>query len=366
MKKKLLFVITKGSWGGAGRYVYDLAVTLKDEYDICVAAGGGGSLVDKIAAAGIRTAIIPSLERDIRLFGDVRAFKELLAFLRVERPDIVHLNSSKAGGIGALAARIARVRRIVYTAHGWAFNEPVSTVTKVFRWIASLATTLLCHRVITVSHFDMLHSPLGLHSVTVHNGISEIDFMSRADARREICSRAGIPEDSFIVGSISELHLNKGIDVLILAAYQVDHIQVVVMGEGEERGSLEELIRELKLEDRVHLIGFVEGAARYLKGFDVYTQPSRKEGLPYAILEAGMAEVPVIASAVGGIPEIVGDQISGDLVHAHNDENLAESLLELRDSPNTRAKYADALKARITRYFNLADMIRKTNDVYRS
>lgn len=365
-KKKLLFVITKGSWGGAGRYVYDLAVSLKDRYDITVAIGGGGMLVQKLKHEHVRTRIVPALARDIDIASDVRAFLELLKLFREEKPDIVHLNSSKAGALGAVAGRIARIRHIVYTAHGWVFNEPVSTLSKVFRWLVSLVTMLCAHRTITVSHFDTLLSPIKSRAQTVHNGIHPIDFIPRDAARKEICERAHIPEDAFIFGAMSELHVNKGIDILIEATYLVDNIQVVVMGEGEERSELEKLIKELSLEERVHLIGFVENSARYLKAFDAFVLPSRKEGLPYAVLEAGIAEVPVIASAVGGVPEIIIDQICGDLVHAFNDLALAESLKEFTENPNTLTHYREALSERIRRYFNFDDMVRHTAEIYES
>lgn len=355
-----MYVITKGSWGGAGRYVFDLAHALKGTYDVSVAVGSHGLLVDRLKADHIPTHLLSTLTRDITASKDSMAFFEMIKLFRREKPDIVHLNSSKAGALGAIAARIAGVPRIVYTVHGWAFNEPVSHLARLFRWVVSLITMLAAHRTITVSHFDMLLSPLGLHSVTVHNGIAPIDFVPRAEARAEICRRAGITGDAFIFGTIAELHTNKGIDVLIEATFAVDNVHVVVIGEGEERAQLETLITELNLNDRIHLIGFIENAARYLQAFDAFVLPSRKEGLPYAILEAGTAGVPVIASAVGGVPEIVGDQISGDLVHAFNIEKLAESLQEFTEQPNTIRHYAEALKERIARYFNLSDMVRKT------
>lgn len=365
-KKKLLFVITKGSWGGAGRYIYDLATSLAAQYAVSVAIGGGGMLVQKLKHEHVRTRIVPALARDIDLTSDFAAFFELLALFRAERPDIVHLNSSKAGGLGALAARLAGVPRIIYTVHGWAFNEPVSRLAKAFRWTASLLTMLLCHRTITVSHFDTLLSPIKLRSYTVHNGIRPIDCLPRHEARREICARAQIPVDAFIFGAMSELHVNKGIDILIEAAYLVDTIHIVVMGEGEERPALEKLIKELSLEDRVHLIGFVDNSSRYLKAFDAFVLPSRKEGLPYAVLEAGMAEVPVIAAAVGGVPEIIVDQVCGDLVHAFNDLALAESLKEFTENPNTLRHYSEALKERVRKYFNFDDMVRRTAEIYES
>ena len=366
MKKKLLFVITKSDWGGAGRYVFDMATSLSGEYDTAVALGGTGVLSARLREKGIRTISIPSLGRDLHAGSDSAAFFELLKIFRNEKPDIVHLNSSKAGGLGALAARLASVRKIIYTAHGWAFNEPVPALSRAFRWGASLATLLLSSRVITVSSFDEIHSPLGLETAMVHNGLVAPVFLPRAEARAEIVKRAGIREDGILFGTIAELHANKGIDILIEAFAQLREGHLVVIGEGEERMALEKLIRKLGLEKRVHLLGFVEGAARLLKAFDIFVLASRKEGLPYVLLEAGEAEVPVIASMVGGIPEIIDDQLSGVLVPAYDSDALAEALDELAAQPGTRAHYAERLKEKVERYFPLKGMVKKTVEVYES
>src|SRR6185369_2032810 len=105
----------------------DLATHLTDEYEVTVALGGNGILKRKLEEAGIRTIAVSSLGRDIDTKNDTSAFSELLSIFKKEKPDIVHLNSSKAGGLGALAARLSGVPRVFYTAHGWAYNEPVSS-----------------------------------------------------------------------------------------------------------------------------------------------------------------------------------------------------------------------------------------------
>lgn len=366
MKKKFLFVITKSNWGGAGRYVFDIATSLSGEHDVAVALGGTGALFEKLQNKNIRTIPIPSLNRDIHAQNDGAAFLELLKIFRDEKPDIVHLNSSKAGGLGALAARVAAVPRIIYTAHGWAFNEPVPALTKAFRWAASLATLLLASRVITVSRFDEIHSPLGLETTTVHNGIVMPALLPQKEARTEIAKYAGITENDFIVGTIAELTANKGIDILIEAFAHTESGHLVVIGEGEERRALEARIKRLKLEKRVHLLGFISDAATLLRAFDIFVLASRKEGFPYVLLEAGFAGVPVIASTVGGIPEIIDDQLSGVLVPAYDSDALAEALNELAANPGTRAHYAARLKEKVERYFPLYGMIKKTVEVYES
>jgi glycosyltransferase involved in cell wall biosynthesis len=361
-KQKLIFIITKSDWGGAGRYVYDLATSLAEEYDVAVALGGEGALKERLSASGIRLIPIASLGRNISTLKDVRAFFELFRILKKERPAVVHLNSSKAGGLGALAAQLAGVNRVVFTVHGWAYNEPVPALSKLFRWTASLATVLLSDKVITVSDFDRTHTPLGLSATTIHNGIAETAFLPREEAR----ARLNIPGETrhTVIGTVAELHRNKGVDILLNALVQIPEAVLVVVGDGEERRALEAQIKRLRLEERVELKGFVPDAASLLKAFDLFVLASRKEGLPYVLLEAGAAGTPVIASTVGGIPEIVDDGLTGALFPAYDAAALAKTANELIAAPATRAHYADRLKEEITRYFGLRGMVKRTSEVY--
>ncbi len=363
-RKKVLFVVTKSNWGGAQRYVYDLATQISKEYEPVVASGPGGILLQKLSTASVRVHELPALMRDISALTDLRALRELYTLMRTERPHIVHLNSSKAGFLGAIAARLAGVPRIIFTVHGWPYTEPVSRLTKFVRWVAVLVTMLLVHRTITVSHFAGLFSPLGLTTETIYNGIMPIDFLPRDTARAELCAGVKCDEKAFMFGTIAELHANKGIDILVRATALIRDVQVIVIGDGEARQELESLIYELNLEDRVHLIGFVDGAARYLKAFDAFILPSRTEALGYVLLEAGAAKLPVIASAVGGIPEVIHDQVSGAHFHGFSELALAEVMHEFTISPNTTERYAQALQTHVEREFGLDGMVQETLAVY--
>ena len=123
-RKKVLFLITKSNFGGAQRYVYDLATTLDAEkFEVVVALGGKGPLASLLEHAGIRTITIESLTRDISIKNELRFTFELWKIIHTERPHILHVNSSKAGAVGTLLGRVAFVPRVLFTAHGWAFNE---------------------------------------------------------------------------------------------------------------------------------------------------------------------------------------------------------------------------------------------------
>ena len=127
--KKILFVITKSVWGGAQRYVFDLATNLpKDQFETAVAVGGNGPLVHKLTEHNIVTSDVTNFQKSVNPFKDIAVFFELLAIYKKFQPDVIHTNSSKAGGIASAAAFVYRITtrrpvRCIFTAHGWAFLE---------------------------------------------------------------------------------------------------------------------------------------------------------------------------------------------------------------------------------------------------
>lgn len=330
--KKVLFVITKSNWGGAQRYVYDLATNLPtDRFEPIVAFGGTGSagseegeLAYRLREAKLETRFIRAFARDIRPLDEIRACLELYRLFRKERPDVVHLNSSKAGALGALAARIAGVPKIIFTAHGWAFREHRSVAAQFALRIASWVTALLAHTVICVSEFDSRDARamlgIGRKVLCIHNGIRSIDLVDRTSARANVVPPeiAARHADAIWVVTNAELHLNKNLSFAIDAVtrYNETHphgkqLFYVIIGAGEQRAQLEKDIERRRVKEHVFLAGFLPAAPRLLRAFDIFFLPSRKEGLPYVLLEAGFAELAVIASNVGGIPEIVTDGKNG-------------------------------------------------------
>jgi glycosyltransferase involved in cell wall biosynthesis len=236
------------------------------------------------------------------LFRDFKAFFELLKIIREERPDTLHLNSSKAGGIGSVAGRIAGVRRIIFTAHGFAHNEMRSFYQRVLIWIASWFTILCAHTVIVLSDYELKRAPVIFSRkklIVIHNGVA---LPMQFDSGEVI--RNAFPLGARITGTIGELTKNKNQIALIEQAKADPDMYVAIVGEGEERETLEQKIKEDNLGDRVKLFGFMP-ASEVLKGFDVFALPSLKEGLPYVLLEAKCAGLPIVANRIGGIGEIL-------------------------------------------------------------
>lgn len=370
-KKKILYVITKSNWGGAQRYVFDLAANLPDNFEAVVALGGNGPLKDRLEEAGIRTIPLPFLARDVRFLNDLLVLKHLISLFKKEQPDIIHLNSSKIGGLGALAGRIAKVPHIIFTAHGWAFREERPLLQKFAIKFLSWLTILWSHTVITVSERDereALAMPFTKEKIVlVYNGIPETKTLERTAARALI--RQDILPSSLWVGTIGELHKNKGQAYAIEAfeSLQATAPQAVffVIGEGEERRSLEKLIAARNLQTNVILLGNRSNAAALLPAFDVFLFPSVKEGLPYTLLEAGLAGLPVIASGVGGIPEIITDMESGILVRPKSSEELAKAFEYLLSHKKEAVGFGKKLRATVKKNFSLKKMLNKTLAIYR-
>jgi len=383
-KKKVLLVITKSNWGGAQRSVYDLAVNLpRERFEVAVALGGTGlpsaptgALAVKLEAAGIRTIFIHSFARDIFLTNDVRALVELWRMFRRERPDIVHLNSSKAGGVGALAARLAGVPRIIFTVHGLPHTEPWRSLpARALIWLATWATFILCHRIIALFRSDLAHirrMPFCAKKATlVYNGIAPTDVLPRTSARANLAAWTNISlsDTSPLIGTIAEFTRNKGLTFLVEAMADVvqkfPDAKLIIIGSGEEQKPLQALIEEKNLAGKISLTGFIPDASRLLPAFDMFVLPSLKEGWPYVLLEAGLAELPVIATRVGGIPEMIEDETSGLLVKPGDASGLSEKIERLIEHPALRVTLAHHLHQKITAQFSLEQMVEETVKTYK-
>lgn len=388
VKIKILFVITKSRWGGAQRYLYDLTTHLPRQiFRVSVALGGDGPLMRRLTGARIKVFSLRTLDRDVSLSRDILAILELWRLMRRERPNIVHLNSSKGGVIGVIAARLARVPHIVFTAHGWAFNEKRTLMARIIIKLLQWFTVLLSETTICVSEAtarDLTVLPFVGNKLTViRNGIDGLRFLSREEARRfltsrhphlvEVLRRRYTSGNIHWIGAVAELHRNKGLSYAIDAVATLERRRkelrlppfvFIVIGEGDERKSLASLIKEKDLGSAVFLLGEVEDAAIYLKAFNLFILPSVTEGFPYSLLEAGAASLPTLASAVGGIGELIEDMKSGILVKPRSPREIEHAIAYLLSNPHQCRSFGRALKMRVEDEFRLRRMVEETVSIY--
>jgi glycosyltransferase involved in cell wall biosynthesis len=371
-KTKILLMITKGNFGGAQHYLFDLATNLpQEDFEVVVACGEGETLRRKLSEKNIRTIKIESLSRNINFIKDIRAFFEISKIIKSEKPTLIHLNSSKMGFLGGIAGRMRGGTRIVFTGHGWAFNEERSSLSKICIGILHWITILLSHRTIAVSEktkeqikkFPFVKNKI----ITIENGIGPVDFLSRSDARLKLLPNK---ENNLWIGTISELHKNKGLDFCLEAfaniAQDFPNALFVIIGEGEERKNLEHLIEKNNLVDRIFLLGFKADANVFLKAFDIATLTSRTEAFPYFPLEAGSAGIPIVASWVGGIPEIVINGETGLLTKKGDLQDIEGALRELILNGAEREELGNEAKERINEHFSLKKMLERTVSLYKS
>ena len=359
--KKILFVITKSVWGGAQKYVFDLAANLpKDQFEPIVAGGGKGAMAEKIISAGLSYLEIKSFQRDINFWKEIVSFFEILKILFKNKPDIVHISSSKAGGTAGMAIFVYSAAKkmtkpflllghkgesyekasssslpiAIFTIHGWAFLESRPKWQIFLIKLASKITCLFYDKIICVSRNDYNETiknkiaPARKLAV-IHNGIDPANYDFQEKTEKE-----------FVVGTIGESTKNKGHKYLIEASKNFPDI-------------------------KLNIISNIPNASKYLKNFDIFVLPSLKEGLPYVILEAGLAGLPVIASNVGGIPEIIENGKDGLLVPPANPEELAVAIKKLINDKVLRESLAKNLCEKIQKEFSLEKMLRETISLYK-
>lgn len=376
-RKKIIFVITKSNWGGAQRYVYNLATNLpQKKFDVSVVLGGGGVLKERLEEHHITTISLNKLEREIHILSEFAVFFKLIRIFWSKKPDIVHLNSSKIGGLGSLAGRVTGVKRIIFTVHGWAFNESRNLFARIIIRILSWMTVMFSHHIITVSKKDYAQTqkmPFAKKTrlSLIYNGIQTHQLYSKKDARSMLMGDVynTIPRNTLWIGSVGELTQNKGFSYALEALRIFKEIAnipfiYIIMGDGEDKYRLYNQIKIKGLEKNVHLVGFQKDAAAVLRAFDIFLLPSIKEGIPYTLLEAGLAKLPVIATDVGGIPEVITDMQSGILIRSKNPREIQRAFEFIVRHPKKRTLYGNNLNAQIRKEFTFHAFIQKTLSVY--
>jgi glycosyltransferase involved in cell wall biosynthesis len=340
-KPKLLFVITQGVWGGAQKYVLSHAKALSEEFTVYVAVGeptGKKDLQKAILRFNettpntITLISLMHLRRSISPLHDAAAIIELRSLMNHLQPAVVHLNSSKAGVLGSLA--LPKKQKALYTVHGWVFNEPRNRyVNTLFRFLERRSARARAKRggaTILLSDQEKkmgAHILAGTPSTIIPIGIEPLTQLTKQEAQRVLFETLpSFPKNNRIIGCVANFYKTKGIDILIAAATMVPDATFVVIGEGPERKMLESLISAHSLSNRFFLAGAIPDAATLMKAFDLAIIPSRKEGLPFTLLEWMSAGVPVIATDVGGIPSVIGNGITGTLVAPEDASDLASAV----------------------------------------
>jgi glycosyltransferase involved in cell wall biosynthesis len=354
----ILYLITELSTGGAQTALLRLLSGLdRGRFAPTVACLYNG---DGAVAMEIRALDIHVFDAQMRHKADLFALLRLHSWIRRAGPTILHTSLFHANLPGRILGRMAGVPIVIC-------SERTMAMESEWRYRINRWTIGLVDRVTAVSanvrDFCVTHIGLPAEKVSViYNGVElpEGALPSRQEARAEL----GLPSDEPVVAAVSRLEPVKGIAILIQALTHVDHVLLAIVGDGPDRAALESLAGYLGVANRVHWAGHRRDVSRLLPAFDILVQPSLHEGLPNTILEAMAVGLPVVATAVGGTPEVVVDGVTGLLTPSHDPGALAAAITTLLRDPDLRRKMGRAGLERVRERFTLKQMVQQTQALY--
>jgi len=327
----------------------------------------------QLSEAGVRVFEVPTLVREVRLILDARAMVALWRLLRREGPALVHTHTSKAGVVGRLAGWLAGVPVVIHTPHGHIFYGYYGALASAIIRLLERLLAKITDRIVTLTdrgaEEHVLFHIAGIEKfVTIHSGIALAHFRSvkgdPAVKRKEL----GLPPKGMIVGTVGRLVPIKGLEWLLKAAPWVlaefSQAYFVIIGDGPLLEELRELTTQLGIGQRVVFLGAREDVHECLAALDLFVLPSLNEGMGRVLLEAMAVGCPVVATRVGGIPDIVADGTTGLLVPPRDDRALAEAILILLRDRSRRTAYGEAARRHVDGRFDVETMVRNIERLY--
>ena len=362
--------------GGAQESVMLTADLLdKEKFDVTlitgIETGPEGGLISESKNRGIKLRLLPELVRNISPVKDSIALWKLYKLMKIEKFDIVHTQTAKARFIGTIAAKMAGIPIVLQSVHGWSFNNQIDGK-RTFYIILEKIITLLTNKNILVSTMDKENGiALGIGHpnkyVIIRPGIDINNFEKVKSNARENRKQVDIPEDVPLIGIVGRLSRPKTPDVFLRAARIVvdryPSAEFLIVGDGHLRGSLEELCKQLGLSSKVHFLGLRRDVPELLSALDILVHSSLWEALGKVIIEGKIMEKPIVATNVGGVLDIIEDQVSGLLVNPNNHQELARAIMQLLKDKKMAKMLAETHSQELHE-FSVQKMIADTSTLY--
>ena len=382
---KVLRVIARLNVGGPALHVAYLTEGLALRgYETTLVAGslarGEESMSFVAERRGVRVESLEALHREVAPLRDVLAIFRLARLIRRERPTILHTHTAKAGAVGRLAALLAGSARppiVVHTFHGHVLRgyfNPLTTLgfRTVEKLLARRATALIAVSPEVRDDLVALGVAPAAKFVVVRLGI-ELDERvgGDEDVRAETRRQLGIGPESFVVGWVGRMTAVKRTEDVLGAFRGLLELGVdaylCLIGDGPDRESLEQQASELGIARRCLFVGYQQDVARFYEAIDVLLLTSANEGTPVSVIEALAARRPVVATGVGGLPDVLRHGADGFLVDRVGDvDALASRLAGLAADPEQRAAMGEAARARVLERYAVDRLIDDIDRLYRS
>ncbi len=376
--------VLEATEGGTRRHLFDLVTHLDPaRFSVSVACSMGRDPaflkdIRQFEARGIAVHTLP-MRRALNPVWDMAALFGLVRLMRRGGYDIVHTHSSKAGFLGRLAARLAGIPRVVHTPHVFPFDMDAGRASRACyvrlerlaaRWTDCLVCVCPSQRATAEALMDaskvvVVENEIDGPTQALPAGDGRLQDLESVWGRR---SSAGLPAGALLVGAIGRLAPQKGpayfVEAARLVAQQLPEVRFVWVGDGPLRPAIESQVAAAGLQERFVLAGARDRAADLLGLMDVVVMPSLWEGLPYALLEAMAAGRAVVATRVGGIPDVVVDSSNGLLVAPRDAPVLAAAVLKVLTAADLRARLEDQARKSLAARPGLAMMVARLSDVY--
>jgi glycosyltransferase involved in cell wall biosynthesis len=380
---RVAHVITRLILGGAQENTLYTAIGQHQDprFDVTLVCGideeGEGDLFEQAKRAGIRVIVVPTMVRRISPWRDLRCWRDLVRLFRAERFDVVHTHSSKAGIVGRIAARQARIPVVVHTLHSLVFHEYQSAWKNALYILLKRICAPMTDTLISVNDQTArgaLARRIGRPDQhrTIYSGMELERFLSARErhTQAEDRQRWGLPVNAPVVGKIARFFPLKGHDQFVDAAVEIARQRpdawFLLVGDGPDRARIEERLATAGLGERTVLTGRVDpkDVPAAINAMDVVVHTSLREGIARVLPQAFAVGKPIVTFALDGAPEVVRDGTSGYLVPPLDTARLADCVCALLADADRRAAFGEAGRQFAAQHFDVRDMVTRINDVY--
>lgn len=339
---------------GVQRVSFEELIRLDDsKYERVLICKEPGELTELCIEQGIRVEYISNLVREISPLKDISAFLKLFKLLKKEKFDIVHVHSAKTGFLGRIAARLAGVRAVIYTVHGYPFPAAKTQFAKKLYFFLEYIGSKFCDKTICLHENDAnitindLKVPKNKVQI-IPNGVNTQLFQPSSKEKDKELKK---------VGMVGRLWEQKDPVTLVRASIELckkrDDFEVSLIGGGEYYDQLLDEIEQAKLSNKIHLLGWKKDIPEQLKSFDIFVLPSKWEGMPLAILEAQSCALPCVVSNIPGNSDLVTDGFDGEKFEVGSVRELSEKLESLLDNPELAVKMGRNGRKKVLEHYDI-------------
>lgn len=352
---RILYLITNADLSGAPVHVLQLSRGLAQSNDIMVVFGVDGPIIEEFQKFNIQTAVLHTMKSDFNFLNDIKSIRKFCHIIKEFNPDIIHCHSSKAGLIGRISARIKKVPAI-FTVHGWGFGNKQGIVKSTLIYLLELFLSRITTYYIFVSNFDKKVADKKIKNYlgkVIYNGTDFSQFQGNGNETLDIVM-------------VARNDPQKDYQTLIKALADSSFDSAKFIGHGTDDSKFISTAKQIlgKNFQKVSFLGERKDVSLQLEASTIFVLTTNYEGLPISIIEAMSKSLPIIATRVGGIPELVEHENNGYLIEVGDHDNLIQKINKLNDNISLRERLGRKSLELFQKKFRTQEMVANTNEVY--